>query len=237
MAQVQQVYSFLRGITGKANFTLDKKALMALLKRLDIDDDIAKVLSGMNNPSAQVAYKSSKQGFNVAGIRLFNGGKSVGSIAASLSGQGVDDAVVKLRTSVGKNGKYAQGNIWADLGKEVDVSSFSTNMSMKDGVCKLSTQLGDTYGYNIKFNLKDSVDDLVDYAVSHNHEIADDISHFNYRTVVNEVNAEVNNSVKKVKDLINGTADDIDLSKINDEIQSNMNNIKKGGFFRKIFVK
>lgn len=55
--------------------SLFKKSLMTLLKGLDIDDDIAKVLSGMDNPSAQVAYKSSKQGFNVAGIRLFNGVK------------------------------------------------------------------------------------------------------------------------------------------------------------------
>lgn len=216
MAQVQQLWKLFSGTISKRSFNLDKEALISLLKKYDIMDDIPRVLSGMDNLSAQVVYGTSKKGFNVAGIRLFNGGESVGSIAASLSGQGVDDAVVKLRTSVGKNGKYAQGNLLADFGKEINLDSADMNISLNNGVCKFFGKFLDACKVNMKLNLKDSADDLVGYATKHNCEFADKISHLNYHTVVGIINKATNNFIKQVKDVIRGTADDIDPSKIED---------------------
>ena len=211
MVRIQQVFGLLRNLKGTANLTLNKRVLTEVVKTVNLSDDANKViqgvLSGMKSPKLKIACKNSEQGFTIAGFQFLNEGRALANGAVSLTGKGVEDAVVKLRSSIGEKGKYVRLNLWTDLGKDINLFSSRFNTSINDDILGVSAKVGDTFGTNIKLNIKEAVDETINLAKKYDIDIIDDMKDvcdveklncFNIQKFINEVLTKFMNCGKKL---------------------------------------
>ena len=162
VGKVVQLLTRLQGTQGTV--TLGRRQIAKGLQKMGASEkDIIQIFSEFQNPKLHVSYKGSEQGFTVATAKLMDGKQVLANGAISTNGTGLDN--LKVRMNVGENGKYYTASAWGDLAKELNFGSFKTNASIEDGVWQCTQKIGDNIGGYVKFNAKDSLDDLKHLAV------------------------------------------------------------------------
>ena len=112
MVNISRLITTLGKLEGSlARFTVSgKQMLQGLEKGKNVPTEISDTLAGLirKHPKlkADVAYKSSEQGFTVGTVTLRDGKQVIGNGVASVSGVGTEQAVVKMRLNAGKMEKF-----------------------------------------------------------------------------------------------------------------------------------
>ena len=151
---VGQIMSFLNAAKGSTTrFTVSKSAMLHLLGQSN--DDVAKALinglSNLKNPTLEIAAKSSKQGYTIAGMVLKDGTTQIGKGALSVTGAGKPDAVFKTKFSLFGDTLQAGGHL--QLSKSPDIDNCIANLSVRNGILTASGvhNNGRSYGcFNVK---------------------------------------------------------------------------------------
>lgn len=122
----------------KGALSLGAKQLKMLAKE---DTKLAKMLSRVDNPSLDIAYKA-KSNYNVAAFRLRDGKEAVANGAVSLQNPGTAESIVKYRLNVGENGNILRTNGFGDFGKQLDVDDLSAAVSRRKGITSAEVDSG-----------------------------------------------------------------------------------------------
>lgn len=112
---------------------------------------ISQILSGVKNPSIDIAYKS-KSNYSIAGLQLRDGRKVVGSGAVSVVNPNSKDAVVKYRASLGENSKLAYANGFLDAKVPADSRDFSMGFVRRDGKISTHAAIGKSTEHHVKLD-------------------------------------------------------------------------------------
>jgi len=103
-----------------------------------VQDMLAPLLEGAKNPVARISYKA-KPNYNVAGIKVTDGDRVVGTAAASITKPGSADAVIKARLNIPNK---VQGNGFVDGSRPMDSYDVSSSIVRKKGKIKAEFQTG-----------------------------------------------------------------------------------------------
>lgn len=143
----------------KGALSLGAKQLKMLAKE---DTKLAKMLSRVDNPSLDIAYKA-KSNYNVAAFRLRDGKEAVANGAVSLQNPGTAESIIKYRLNVGENGNILRTNGFGDFGKQLDVDDVSVAISRKKGVFSTDIRSGKTAGVSTELDEQKAVDFISRY--------------------------------------------------------------------------
>ena len=114
----------MEGASGSVHLSKTQLEIIGESNGKGTKEIISQILSGTKNPSVDIAYKS-KSNYSIAGLRIKDGRKVVGSGAISIVNPNSENAVVKYRASFGKKSKLAYANGFLDAGVPADSRDFS----------------------------------------------------------------------------------------------------------------
>lgn len=156
-SELAQILPQTTGASGR--MTLGKTQLEALAQKAgsEVAEIAQKVLSKIENPSVEVAYKA-KSNYAIAGIRVKDGKTVVGQGAVSVTNPGHSDSVVKHRASIGENGKIASSNGFIDGGQPADAKDVAVSTSRKGGKVTADISSGKAFAVHTQLNEDASVD-------------------------------------------------------------------------------
>ena len=188
----------------RGTVTLGAKQMLAAAKKAGMSEkhlqEIGELLGKAKKPQADIAYKVSDQGFTVAAVRLRDDKKVLGNIAASVTDLGTETPALKMRMSVGENGKYFTGRGWADLGGNYNVDDVATSVALKNGIWAGSSHVGTFAAGSARLNAKATIDDLME-AIKKNGEDLDDFKGMtSYQSVIDKVNEFTNDWLKYIRE-------------------------------------
>ena len=166
--------------------------------------EIGEILGRAKKPQVDIGYKVSEQGFSVAAARLRDGKKTLGNIAASVTDLGTETPALKMRMSVGENGKYFTGRGWLDLGGNYNADDVAMNMSIKNGVWEGSSHIGTFTAGSGKLNAKATIDDLQEAIRKYDTEGASEVKGLTYQSAIDKVNELANSWLKYIKEAVSG---------------------------------
>lgn len=122
----------MQGMEGSTKFT---KAQLKLLPE-HVQKMLAPLLEGTQNPVTRISYKT-KPNYNVAGIKVTDGDRVVGTGAISITNPGKADGVLKARLNV--PGKV-EANGFIDGTKPMDSYDVSSSLVRRGGKIKADIQ-------------------------------------------------------------------------------------------------
>lgn len=133
VATIGRIITKLNQMPGtRMNFSLGRKGMEQLAKGTQFDDALKFLLSGAKKPQVDVALKSSEQGFTVAAMTFRDGKDEIVKLAASITGHGTADEVIKMRAN-GLNGiMQARAHQYMALSPNVD--DIALSVANKNGV-------------------------------------------------------------------------------------------------------
>ena len=137
----------------KGALSLGAKQLKMLAKE---DTKLAKMLSRVDNPSLDIAYKA-KSNYNIAAFRLRDGKEAVANGAVSLQNPGTTESIIKYRLNVGENGNILRTNGFGDFGKQLDVDDVSVAISRQKGKFSTDIRSGKTAGISTELDEQKAV--------------------------------------------------------------------------------
>ncbi len=156
MQQISKGVAFLKGIKNSAgSFMGASDDLFAKAQSLGINEtkikELQSLLRGRQNVIGKVAWKTSKNGYKVAGIRLVEGGtvKSGGIkggntiFHGNISVSGLDEgkAVYKTRAAIGNDTIY--GSAFLDTTAPIDIAGANKlTLSLNNGVVESAVKCG-----------------------------------------------------------------------------------------------
>lgn len=148
MVNISRVIGALSKLEGSsARVTLSGKQVLQMAEKNGASAPVSEALAGLvkKHPKlkADVAYKASEQGFTVGAMTLRNGKEVVGKGAASISGLGTEEAIIKMRLSAGKNGEIAQYSGWNNYAHSPKIQDYEIATSMKKGVIETNAKAGE----------------------------------------------------------------------------------------------
>ena len=154
---IGQVIKMLPKLEGSAaRVTLSGKQINEFIKRngKETDEVVQKLLSGAKNPQLDVAYKV-KSDIAIAGMRVRDGEKVLGSAAASLDNiaHTQSQRVLKFRGSI-DDGRGLSVNGYFDGTKQASIDDFSFAAAKKGGNYSADYKIGDTAAMHISANDK-----------------------------------------------------------------------------------
>lgn len=148
MVNISKVISTLSKLEGSsARVTLSGKQVLQIAEKNGASAEITEAISGLlrKHPKlrADVACKASEQGFTVGAMTLRDGKEVVGRGAASISGLGTEEAVMKMRLSAGKNGEIAQIRGWNNYAHTPRIQDYELSTSLRNGVVDTYAKAGE----------------------------------------------------------------------------------------------
>lgn len=192
----------------KGMVTLGRKQLLQVAKKAGASEkalqEIGEILGRAKKPQADIAYKVSDQGFTVVAARLRDDKKVLGNIAASVTDLGTETPALKMRMSVGENGKYYTGRGWLDLGGNYNVDDVAMNVSIKNGVWEGSSHIGTLTAGSGRLNAKATIDDLQEAVKKFSPDDAQELEGLTYQSIVNKANELANSWMKYVREAVAG---------------------------------
>lgn len=192
----------------KGTVTLGAKQMLAAAKKAGMSEkhlqEIGEILGRAKKPQVDIAYKVSDQGFTVAAARLRDDKKVLGNIAASVTDLGTETPAVKMRMSIGENGKYYTGRGWVDLGGNYNVDDVAMNVALKNGVWEGSSHIGTLTAVNGKLNAKATIDDLQEAVKKLSPDDAQEIEGLTYQSAIDKVNELANSWLKYFREAVSG---------------------------------
>lgn len=133
VATIGKIITTLNKMPGtRMNFSLGRKGMEQLAKGTQFDDALKFLLSGAKKPQVDVALKSSEQGFTVAAMTFRDGKDEIAKLAASITGHGTADELIKMRTT-GLNG-IMQGRAHQYMALSPNVDDIALSVANKNGV-------------------------------------------------------------------------------------------------------
>lgn len=140
----------MKGMSGKVHF--DAKQIQEFCKRNMADDEILqRLLNRSKNASMDIAYKA-KSNYNIAALRLKEGGKTIATGALSITNPKTSQAGVKYRLTDKGIGTQLRANSFIDGGKPVDTKNIGVGLSRKNGIVKADFSLGEVSAHHIQGN-------------------------------------------------------------------------------------
>ena len=134
---VEQVFEAIQKMKGTdGHLTLSGWQLKLIPE--PIQKMLAPLLEGVKNPAARISYKA-KPNYNVAGIKVTDGDRVVGTAAASITKPGSADAVIKARLNIPNK---VQGNGFVDGSKPMDSYDVSSSLVRRKGKIRAEFQTG-----------------------------------------------------------------------------------------------
>ena len=137
----------------KGALSLGAKQLKMLAKE---DTKLAKMLSRVDNPSLDIAYKA-KSNYNIAAFRLRDGKEVVANGAVSLQNPGTAESIIKYRLNVGENGNILRTNGFGDFGKQLDVDDLGAAVSRRKGITSVEADSGKAFRVAAELNEEEAV--------------------------------------------------------------------------------
>lgn len=140
----------LIGVLGKlegssARVTMNGKQIQQALaqgKANEVSEAIAGLVKKHPELKADVAYKVSEQGFTVGAVTLKDGKQVVARGAVSATGLGTEEAVLKARINIGKNGEIFSYSGYNDFAHNPTIQNMETSISVKNGVIESAGKNG-----------------------------------------------------------------------------------------------
>lgn len=150
MVNISKVIGALAKLEGNsARVTLTGKQLAKLAEKKGAPAEVSEAIAGLarKHPQlkADVGYKVSEQGFTVGAMTIRDGKTVIGTGAGSVTGLGTEEAVLKMRMQLGKNGEIFQYSGYNNLAQTPRIQDMEIATSMKNGVVETSSKIGE-YG-------------------------------------------------------------------------------------------
>ena len=163
MVSISRIISTLSKLEGsKARVTLSGKQFLQIAEKNKALPEVSEAISGLvaKHPKlkADIAYKVSEQGSTVGAITLRNGKEVVGRGAASATGLGTEEAIIKMRLSAGQNGEIALISGWTNFAHTPRIQDYELATSLKDGVVKTCAKAGEYGASRSRINIPAVVD-------------------------------------------------------------------------------
>lgn len=136
VASIGKIITKLNQVPGtRMSCSLGRKGIEKLAKGSPFEDALGFMLRGTKKPRVDMAVKSSEQGFTVAAMTIRDGKEEIGRIAASITGHGTADELVKTRIT-GLNGAlHSRGHQYMSINPNLD--DIAISVSNKHGVLSL----------------------------------------------------------------------------------------------------
>ena len=187
--------------------TLGRKQMLAVAKKAGMSEkhlqEIGELLGKAKKPQVDIGYKVSDQGFTVAAARFRDGKRILGNGAVSVTDLGTETPAIKMRMSVGENGKYYTGRSWVDLGGNYNIDDVAMNVALKNGIWAGSSHVGTFAAGSGRLNAKATVDDLME-AIKKNGEDLDELQGLSYQSAIDKVNELANSWLKILREAVSG---------------------------------
>lgn len=150
MVNISKVIGALAKLEGSsARVTLTGEQLAKLAEAKGAPANVSEAIAGLakKHPQlkADVGYKVSEQGFTVGAMTIRDGKTVIGTGAGSVTGLGTEEAVLKMRMQLGKNGEIFQYSGYNNLAHTPRIQDMEIATSMKNGVVETSSKIGE-YG-------------------------------------------------------------------------------------------
>lgn len=163
MVNISKIISTLSRLEGcSTRVTLSGKQFLQIAEKGNPGAKVSEVISGIvaKNPKlkADVAYKVSEQGFTVGAVTLRNGKEVVGRGAVSVTGLGTEEAIIKTRLNVGKNGEIAQMSGWNNFAHSPRIQDYELATSLKNGVVETYAKAGEFGSSRSRINIPAAID-------------------------------------------------------------------------------
>lgn len=154
MVNISQITSFVRNLKGTSGtFTMGEDAIRTLVcKGGKKANKIYSLFSGVASPAVDVAYGTSKHGYQVAKLAFRDGEKALGNMFISAKDLDTVAAQLKLRLSLGENGSALQAVTGFDSTKATSLNDFAMSLLRKNGVIKASNTAGRKSGHAVTIN-------------------------------------------------------------------------------------
>lgn len=192
----------------KGTVTLGAKQMLAAAKKAGMSEkhlqEIGELLGKAKKPQVDIGYKVSDQGFTVAAARFRDGKRILGNGAVSVTDLGTETPAIKMRMSVGENGKYYTGRGWVDLGGNYNIDDVAMNVALKNGVWEGSTHIGTLTAVSGKLNTKATIDDLQEAVKKLSPDDAQEIEGLTYQSAIDKVNELANSWLKILREAVSG---------------------------------
>lgn len=141
----------MEGASGSVHLSKTQLEIIGESNGKGTKEIISQILSGTKNPSVDIAYKS-KSNYSIAGLRIKDGRKVVGSGAISIVNPNSENAVVKYRASFGKKSKLASVNGFLDAGVPADSRDFSMGFVRRNGKITSHAAIGESTEHHLKLD-------------------------------------------------------------------------------------
>ena len=146
-----KIYEGIRRMEGtKGSMTVSKEQLKYLPQ--EVQRAIKPLLQGAENPTAQIAYKA-KSNYNVAAIKIQDGGRVVGTGAISLTNPGKANGVLKARINV-PDKAYANG--YLDGSAPLKADDVLSSVLRRGGKVKADVEISKGVGFHLNADEKET---------------------------------------------------------------------------------
>lgn len=143
---IEQFFRNIQKLEGtEASLKISKSQLAILPEPLQ--KLLEPLLAGTKNPVARIAYKA-KSNYNVAGIKVTDGNRVIGTAAASITKPGSADAVIKARLNIPNK---VEANGFIDGSRPMDSYNVSSALDRCGGKIKAKFQT-DEIGFRVNGN-------------------------------------------------------------------------------------
>lgn len=189
--------------SSSARVSLSGNHLVELAKKKGAPTEVTDAIAGLvkKHPKlkADVGYKVSEQGFSVGAMTIRDGKTVIGTGAGSVTGLGTEEAVLKMRMQLGKNGEIFQYSGHNNLAHTPRIQDMEIATSLKNGVVETNSKIGEFGSVRSRYDMAKATEAL---GIKNETQLA-----------LNTGNSFLERLTTKFKDLFAGKEVDIPIGK------------------------